>query len=137
MPNAILCAIDGSEHSKIAVAYASQLAKGEGRKLIFLSVNIALGGVRGPLGYQRDDAEVKNILDEAEAVAKEVGVSTCSTVAVKSRDAAWAIVQYAEKQNADHIIVGTGDRSAVSRLMLGSVSREVASKAHCPVTIAR
>lgn len=137
MPNAFLCATDGSEHSKIAVSYASHLAKSEGRKLIFLSVNIALGGARGPLTYQRDDAQVKDILNEAESVAKEAGLSACDKVTVKSRDAAWAIVQYAEEQNVGHIIVGTGDRSIASRLMLGSVAREVASKAHCSVTVAR
>ena len=44
---------------------------------------------------------------------------------------------YAEQNGFDHIVVGTGGKGAVSRMMLGSVSRDVASRAHCPVTVAR
>jgi nucleotide-binding universal stress UspA family protein len=69
--------------------------------------------------------------------AEQAGVSDCKTVSVKSRDAAYAIVQQAEQLGADHIVLGTGDRTIVSRLMLGSVSSEAAAKAHCSVTIAR
>lgn len=137
MPKLLLCATDGSEHSRAAVAFSGQLAKNSGGKLIILMVNVALGGPKGPLGYQRGDAEVAKILGEAAVAAREAGASECRTVDARSRDAARAILEYAEEAGVDHITVGTGDRSVVSRLMLGSVSREVASKAHCSVTIAR
>lgn len=137
MAKVILCATDGSEHSRVAATYAAQLAKANGASLVFVTVNVALGGPRGPVGYQHDEAQIKKILDETVAVAKQAGVADCKTVSVRSRDAAYAVIQQAEEQRADHIVIGTGDRSVVSRLMLGSVSREVAAKAHCSVTIAR
>jgi hypothetical protein len=46
------------------------------------------------------------------------------------------IVDHAEKNGFDHIIVGN-PRLGVARLVLGSVAAEVAAKAHCSVTIAR
>jgi nucleotide-binding universal stress UspA family protein len=137
MPKVILCATDGSEHSGVATAFAVQLAKNSAASLVFVTVNVAIGGPRGPLGYQRDEGQIKSILDDAVRIAKQAGVSECKTIWIKSRDAAYAIVQQAEQLEADHIVVGTGDRPVVSRLMLGSVSREVAAKAHCSVTIAR
>ena len=135
MANNILCATDGSEHSKVAIDYAVDLAKSTRSNLTFLVVNIVVGGLRGPLNFQRSEAELKNVLDDAKAVA--IGVSDVKAVAVKSRDPAWAIVQYAEENSFDHIVTGTGDRSVISRLVLGSVAREVVAKAHCSVTVAR
>lgn len=137
MPKVILCASDGSEHSRAAIAFATQFAKSNAASLVFVTVNVAVGGPRGPVGFQRDEAQISKILDEAMGIAKQAGVTDCKTVSVRSRDAAYAIVQQAEELGVDHIVMGTGDRSVVSRLMLGSVSREVASKAHCSVTIAR
>jgi nucleotide-binding universal stress UspA family protein len=58
-------------------------------------------------------------------------------VALRSREAAAAIVQYAEENGFGHIVVGTGDKHGISRLVLGSVAADVASRAHATVTIAR
>jgi nucleotide-binding universal stress UspA family protein len=46
-------------------------------------------------------------------------------------------VAFAEDNGIDHIVVGTGGKSGVTRLMLGSVSHDVLARAHCPVTVAR
>ena len=55
------------------------------------------------------------------------------TVSGQSRDAARAIVVYAEDNDIDHIVVGTGGKGAATRLMLGSVSSDVIARATCPV----
>jgi nucleotide-binding universal stress UspA family protein len=133
----ILCATDGSEHSQIAVDYATRLTKLSGGKLVFLAVNVAFGGPRGGTSFLWDDAELGKLLDKAASTASEAGISEVSGVMIKSRDAARAIVQYAEENNVDHIVVGTGGKNAVARLLLGSVARDVASRAHCSITIAR
>ena len=36
-----------------------------------------------------------------------------------------------------HIVMGTGDKKGLKRLVLGSVAAEVVSQAHCTVTVAR
>jgi nucleotide-binding universal stress UspA family protein len=54
-----------------------------------------------------------------------------------SREAASSIVHYAETNGYDHIVMGTGDKRGMSRLMLGSVAADVSGRAHVSVTVAR
>ncbi|MGZ9274005.1 MAG: universal stress protein [Nitrospira sp.] len=84
-----------------------------------------------------EDTEVRRILDRAIDQAKATGISEPKTIGLKSRDVARAITIYAEEVGADHIVVGTGGKGSISRLMLGSVSRDVVFRAHSPVTVAR
>ena len=133
----ILCATDGSEHSQVAVNQAVDLAKSEGAKLAFVMVNVATGSVRAPLIYSWDEKYIASTLEKARTSAIKAGLSNVDTVEIKSRDAASAILVYAEENGVDSIVTGTGDRSVLSRLGLGSVAREVAAKARCSVTVAR
>ena len=137
MTTKILCATDGTEHSAHAIELAATLAARLGAKLSICAVNIAHGGTRGPLIYTWEDDQVRKALDAAAAVARKAGAQQVEEVALRSREAASAIVQYAEENGFDHIVVGTGDKRGVSRLVLGSVAADVAGRAHCSVTVAR
>ena len=137
MTSKILCATDGTENSTHAVELAGLLAAKLGASLSICAVNVARGGVRGPLIYNWEDAEVKSILDVAAKTARKAGASQVDELALRSREAASAIVQYAEENGYGHIVVGTGDKRGVSRLVLGSVAADVAIRAHCSVTVAR
>lgn len=133
----ILCAIDGSEHAQAAIDEAVELAKKEGAKLTFVMVNVATNGVRAPLTYRWDEPYVAETLTKARATAEQAGLSGVEAVEIKSQDAAAAVVEYADENEVDHIVTGTGDRSLVSRLGLGSFARAVSAKAHCSVMVAR
>ena len=137
MTSKILCATDGTDHSAHAIELAAQMAAKLGAKLSICAVNVARGGARGPLIYSWEDDEVKKILDAAAAAAKKAGAPAVEELALRSREAAAALVQYAEENGFDHIVVGTGDKRGVSRLVLGSVAADVAGRAHCSVTVAR
>ncbi len=137
MTTKILCATDGTAHTRHAVELAARLSASLNAPLTICTVNVARGGARGPLIYSLEDGEVKAILDKAAAAAREAGAARVEEVALRSREAAAAIVQYAEENGYDHIITGTGDKHGVSRLVLGSVAADVASRAHCTVTIVR
>lgn len=137
MPAKILCATDGTDHSAHAVEIAAAMAAKFGAKLSICAVNVARGGTRGPLIYSWEDDEVKKLLDTAAATARKAGATQVDELALRSREAAAAIVQYAEENGYDHIVVGTGDKRGVSRLVLGSVASDVAGRAHCSVTVAR
>ena len=117
------------------------MAAAMGAELTLLAVNELMGGYGGKGGgistYLWEDADVKRVLDSAAAAAKKAGVSAPKAASAKSRDAARAIVVFAEDNGIDHIVVGTGGKGGVSRLMMGSVSRDVVFRAHCPVTVAR
>ena len=47
------------------------------------------------------------------------------------------ICAYADQHVCDLIVLGTRGRSNFSKLLLGSVSTQVTSHAHCPVTLVR
>lgn len=50
---------------------------------------------------------------------------------------AWAVIKKAEEWGADLVVVGSQGRSALSRLILGSVSQKVLYEARCSVRVAR
>lgn len=138
MTRKILCATDGSDHSSIAVTQAAEMAKRLGAELTICVVNVAHGGGgRGPTINHWPDVELKKILDDAVALAEKQGVADVGRVDIVSREAAAGIVHYAETHGYDHIVLGTGDKRGISRLMLGSVAADVAGRAHCTVTVAR
>jgi len=137
MTTKILCATDGSEHSKTAVVYAAGLSSKTQVPLTVCSVNVAMGGMRAPVVYLRDSAEIKSILEDAAKLALENGAKKVDKVELKSREASSAIVQYAEENGYDHIVTGTGNKHGMSRLILGSVASDIAGRAHCTVTVAR
>ena len=133
----ILCATDGTDHSIHAIELAAGLAAKFGASLTICAVNVVRGGIRGPIIYDWEDDEVKKILDGATAHAKKAGTSRVEEITLSGRDASAVIVQYAEANGFVHIVVGTGDKHGISRLVLGSVAAGISAGAHCSVTIAR
>ncbi len=133
----ILCPVDGTEHSMHAVEAAVDMAQKYGAELSLCVVNVAHGGGRGPMIHHWTDADAQAILDKASAVAAAKGVKPSATAVVLDREAASGIVRYADMNQVDQIVMGTGDRRGLSRLMLGSVAADVAGRAHCSVTVAR
>ncbi len=136
MPTKILCATDGSDHSNHAVGFAAKLAKQIGAELIYLAVNPVMLG-RGMRTLVFEDKDVKKALESAAQIAKNAGVKDIKCVDASARDVGGAIVAYAENNGVDHLVVGSGGKGAASRLLVGSVSKDVVNKAHCPVTVVR
>jgi nucleotide-binding universal stress UspA family protein len=60
-----------------------------------------------------------------------------SVTKLASGDPVEEIVRYADLIEADHIVVGSRGHGAVSSVLLGSVSRGVLHRAHCPVIVVR
>jgi nucleotide-binding universal stress UspA family protein len=49
----------------------------------------------------------------------------------------WELLDLAQEWKADLVVVGSEGRSAIRRFLLGSVSRKLATDAHCSVRVAR
>jgi nucleotide-binding universal stress UspA family protein len=48
-----------------------------------------------------------------------------------------AIVDYAESENVDLIVIGTRGRTGFKKMLLGSVASDVVTYAHCPVMVVK
>jgi nucleotide-binding universal stress UspA family protein len=137
MTKTILCPVDGSDHAAVGLAKAAELARLTGAHLTVCAVNLATGGARGPTINLWSDADARALLDKAEAAARAAGATDVGTMLLVAREAAPAIIAYAAEAGVDHIVMGTGDKRGVRRLVLGSVATEVAGQAGCSVTVAR
>lgn len=137
MVHKILCAVDGTSHSDKAVQFAAELANKLGSKLTIASVNVMIGGARSGAMYLKEDRDVQQALDAAAKAAAAGGAKDVATAYLRSREAAAGVVAYAEQEDFDIIITGTGDKHGLSRLVLGSVAADIAGRAHCTVIIAR
>lgn len=137
MTSKILCPTDGSDHAAVGLHHAVEIAKATGGHLTVCVVNIAHGGARGPTINHWTKEEVTKLMEDAEAKAKADGLTDVGTVELVAREPAPAIVSYADQNGYTQIVMGTGDKRGVKRLVLGSVAAEVVSHANCSVTVAR
>jgi nucleotide-binding universal stress UspA family protein len=122
----ILLATDASQASTAAEDHAVELAARLGARLLVLSV---VSGT--PTARDERQLAVESIVQRARAAGADAQGMTWDGVAGES------IVDAAEAESADLIVVGTHERGAVGRLFLGSVSDHVVRHARCPVMVVR
>jgi nucleotide-binding universal stress UspA family protein len=146
MFGSILVGTDGSDTAKSAVRDAIDLARQLGARLHVVSayepVSVQRLGdesVEAPKDVQwmvspRED--VLAMLDEAAAEARNAGVAVVETFA-RQGDAADAIIDVAEEQQSDLIVVGNRGMTGAKRFLLGSVPNKVSHHAPCSVLIVR
>ena len=137
----ILVATDGSKFTKEAVKKAISLAKMLDAELIGLYVvdispivPMTLDESSFPMvGYLRDEGD--GILKELGKKAEAAGVRV--KLLKKEGIPADEIIESARKEDVDLIVVGTLGRSALEKLLLGSVAEKVIRHAPCPVLVVR
>ena len=139
----ILAPTDFSDHSKQALAYALGLAKRLGAKLSVLHVvEIPPYPVEGyaPPGLAAtffDDLERQAREELArllpEAAAEKVEVVRLVTIGSPYRK----ILEAAEAEGMDLLVMATTGRTGISRLVMGSVAERVVRHATCPVLTIR
>jgi nucleotide-binding universal stress UspA family protein len=143
MPKHILCATDASKASSKAVTCAVDLAKSTGAKLTFITVDLMPTNRMRKTHFwdqrlvESGQAQMELALRSAARTAARSGLADIPCIVVAGHNAADAIVAYADKKGFDHIVVGSSVRTAIDRLLVGSVATAVVTRAHCPVTVAR
>lgn len=149
-PRNILVAVDGSEASLDAVAYADDLADTCGADLTLLYAARPHGTLASRQSLQELErvehieihaedllqAEVDAVLARA---AEKVTCLPKSRVERVSRtgDPTENIVGYANDHGVDMIIMGSRGLGNLGGLLLGSVSHKVMQLAHCPCLVVR
>ncbi len=156
----ILVPVDGSEHAGKAVRLAADIAEKYQARLVLLNVvprgplpealrhwtevenlggaDASAPGAGGDKGSERDVYELigKRILDSAAALAREKGVTRIETF-MADGDPAKHILEYAESQGANLIIMGSRGVSDLRGLLMGSVSHKVSHLAPCSCVTVR
>lgn len=139
----ILIPVDGSENGlcavKHAVALSAQMKQSPELLLLNVQWNVAAGNVKLFINqetindYYREQGAAA--LEKARAILDEAHLAYQYHISIGRP--AEAIVQYAEEQKVDHIIIGAQGEESLAKLLLGSVTSKVAQMAKIPVTIAR
>ena len=79
--------------------------------------------------------QAKSLVDEAAADVRARTGADVRTTILENRHPAQALTEVA--RDAEMLVVGSRGRGGVAGLLLGSVSRECASRSTCPVVIVR
>jgi nucleotide-binding universal stress UspA family protein len=140
----IVVGTDGSETATEAVRQAIELAKPLGAKLQIVSAYEPVSDTRlraeaqqAPQDLQwmvnpREDVEA--VLNEAAETARE---SVQTETFARQGDPADAILDVAEENSSDLIVVGNKGMTGAKRFLLGSVPNKVSHHAPCSVLIIR
>jgi nucleotide-binding universal stress UspA family protein len=144
----IVVGYDGSDSADRALARAAEIAKAFSAGLIVVTVAelpayvppYAAGPETGLTAMPLDEPVLADI-DPQEVVG---GVLDRAKSALEGVDAEYeartgaaddALIEVADERGADLIVVGTREPGFLSRIFEGSVSRDLAKRAHCDVLI--
>lgn len=144
----ILVAVDGSPFSLAAVDEASRMPWPADSEIKFVSTvemptPVVVGTMPMPDNYYTEwekaleDQAVSSTTNALARFYEKGGAGLEASTKTLKGDPKVSIVEEAEHWGADLIIVGTHGYNAFERFWLGSVSRSVASHAHCSVEIVR
>lgn len=128
----ILAPTDFSDLSIRGVRYACQLAKDVGAEITIF--NVVIVDESGPNKLEME--EHKQGLDEF--VTKNVADAGANLTIRKLVDAGpayKAIIDRAENEQIDLIVMSSHGRSGLSRMLIGSVTDKVVRGARCPVLV--
>ncbi len=146
MAGRIVAGLDGSEGSRLALAWAVEEAVAHGA--IVEAVTVCRGAVKGvaerhapyitthpmnlPAHAEADDARRRLTEAVAQVAATRPDITIRARV-LQGEDAADTLCREAEE--ADVLVVGARGRSTVRTLLLGSVASTCAVRSPCPVVI--
>jgi len=124
----IMVCYDGSSDNKAVLDKAKERAAESSAK-VFL-VCVLTGGTVGQL----DDLEpAKEALATTQADFEASGISCNAKVAFGKSAAGEKLVEYAEENAIDEIIIGIQKTSKVGKFLFGSTAQHVILEAPCPV----
>lgn len=143
----ILVGVDGSESALTAVTTAAGLGKTHDSDLVLVHV-VQISAIAdqalkmSATEHLKDNPKTimeklsQDVLDQARAHARDAGladerITTLTTDGNQARQ----LIEAAEQQKADLIVVGSRGRGRLEGMLLGSVSQKIAALAPCPCLI--
>ncbi len=146
----ILMSTDGSDVARKGVRHGLALAKSLNAKATVITVTEPLpvdygtghaaGWIPSQEEFDRYDAACKEragkVLDDAEAIAGQIGIST-ELLHVSGAHPAGAIIETAKARGCDLIVMASHGRRGLTKLWLGSQTSEVLADGSMPVLVVR
>jgi len=142
----ILVALDGSDPSFNASTYAIDLAKRNDAELIVLYIvspvpysqfeYANIGRMKEIESMEMEKAQ-REVVDKVKQKATENNVSVKTEVLIKYTSVVKEIVEYAEDNKVDMIVIGSRGVTGLKKILLGSVANGVVTYSHCPVLVVK
>ena len=150
----VLVAIDGSTSSMHTTDYAISIAMKNNSQLVILYVidvykypylpsSIILAPTFGSEKYLEERNEAEEQMNKIKEKYKQKTKNNIDSKELKTeivegaKSAATTIMEYAESENIDLIIIGSKGRTSFKKLLLGSVSSDIIKNAHSAVLVIR
>lgn len=137
---ALLC-WDDSDAAERAIEHAGGILPNGHRAIVFFAY-VPTEAARGPLaGFSGPDAPImgvgdaEDLLERGVSAARDCGLDATGLSLVAERRTSELIAALAEEHDAALIVMGQRRRSAVGKLLLGSVAREVLELHERPVML--
>ena len=124
----ILVGYDGSKVAKDALELAKKHARAFDAKVYVVT---SMHG--GPQVPREDFERAEEEVNYAKSIVLEDGIHCEAHLSVRGLEPGEDLVQYAEENQIDQIIVGVRRRSKVGKFVFGSTAQYVILEAPCPV----
>ncbi len=138
----ILVGVDGSRESRVAANYAADLARATGARVIVTCVVFAADPLGDPelaartsLWEEEEHERGEDLVRQFAAAVARRGVAS-ETLVVGGPTAA-TLASLARSCNVDLVVVGHRERSALARMLLGSVADRLVEICPKPVLVVR
>ncbi|MCU0586590.1 MAG: universal stress protein [Syntrophobacteraceae bacterium] len=142
----ILVPVDGSTHSMEAVRTAVDFAKMKAAEVLVISVVPYISGMEdheiSPSRRERHMEGFTKVSKDAvrqacDLLFKEGVTASCSETVLASVSVPDAVIDFAEKEKVDLIVMGSRGLSLSTRFRLGSVASQVVKYAPCSIYLVK
>ncbi|OQZ04787.1 MAG: hypothetical protein B6D34_02205 [Candidatus Brocadia sp. UTAMX1] len=138
----ILCPIDYSVYSEMALKYAIEFAEKYQAKLYLMHVlDIRVYDINNPELYNINVVDEETVEKLRERLLRCVNEDTRGRISVEAliiQGVPFAeIIKVSKEYRIDLIVIGTHGRTGLSHAIMGSVAEKIVRKAPCPVLTIR
>jgi nucleotide-binding universal stress UspA family protein len=135
----VLIPVDGSDSSRNAAKYGTQLVNSRHPKIYLLNVwepvNMTIGGEMAEKLRANAEARSMAILEEFKAMLEPCGMEV--ELISRSGRPDYVILNVQDELECDLIVIGSRGLSVLENVIMGSVVTRVLEGASCPVLVTR
>jgi nucleotide-binding universal stress UspA family protein len=124
----ILVGYDGTNSAKDALNLAKSHAKAFGA-----SVEVVMSMQKGTESERKEIEQAERGLEYAKTLFEEDNIACNTHLLIRGLSAGEDLVEFANENEVEEILVGVKRRSKVGKLLMGSTAQYVILQAQCPV----